>query len=115
MSAFKSHHTEFTDTLFNILDFQQKEKQSNSKAFEILDGPVLETLYYASSQHKWNATSDTVANSPHKLSEMFKVSQSQFEWIVLNERSRSQAWCDLEGIFEKKVTNDHGKQKQCGK
>lgn len=35
--------------------------------------------------------------------ELFKISQPQFEWIVLNERSRSQAWRDLEGIFEKKV------------
>ncbi|KAG4076347.1 hypothetical protein HA402_005790 [Bradysia odoriphaga] len=87
-----------------LLDFQQKEKESNPKAFEILDRPVLETLSYASSQYKWSSTtSDTSANSPHKLSEIFKISQPQFEWIVLNERSRSQAWCDLEGIFEKKT------------
>lgn len=86
------------------LDFQQKEKQANPKAFEILDQSALETLYYASSQYKWNdAANNTVANSPYKLMETFKISQPQFEWIALNERSRSQAWRDLEGIFEKKV------------
>lgn len=100
-------HNFLKSTLNNdpsLLDFQQKEKQGNSKAFEILDRPVLETLYYASSQYKWNdATNNATANSPYKLMEMFKVSQSQFEWVALNERSRSQAWRDLEGIFEKKV------------
>lgn len=86
------------------LDFQQKEKQANPKAFEILDRPALETLYYASSQYKWSDTANnTIANSPYKLMEVYKISQSQFEWIALNERSRSQAWRDLEGIFEKKV------------
>lgn len=87
-----------------MADFQQKEKQSNPKAFEILDLPVLETLSYACSQHKWSETTNhTISNSPYKLMEVYKISQSQFEWIALNERSRSQAWRDLEGIFEKKV------------
>lgn len=76
----------------------------NPKAFEIVDRPVLETLFYASSQYKWSdAANNVIPNSPYKLMELFKVSQTQFEWIALNERSRSQAWRDLEGIFEKKV------------
>lgn len=76
----------------------------NPKAFEILDQPVLETLYYASSHYKWSdTTNNTSANSPYKLMEIFRISQSQWEWVALNERSRSQAWRDLEGIFEKKV------------
>lgn len=33
---------------------------------------------------------------------MFKISQPQFDWVTLNERSQSQAWCDLDKIFERK-------------
>lgn len=69
-----------------------------------MDRPVLETLSYVCSQHKWSdAANATATNSPYKLMEVYKISQSQFEWIALNERSRSQAWRDLEGMFEKKV------------
>ncbi len=98
--------------MHKFTDFQQSEKQSNPKAFEILDRPVLETLHYASSQYKWSdaATNASAINSPYKLQESFKISQSQFEWITLNERSRSQAWRDLEGIFEKKVNQCHAEK-----
>lgn len=44
----------------------------------------------------------SVRSTPHKFAESFKVAQSQFDWIALNERSQCQAWRDLETMFEKK-------------
>lgn len=78
-----------------------------SKSFQLDDKSVLEILYYASSMYKWsNSANNSPAlskYSPQKLMEMHKISSGQFEWVVLNERARSQAWPDLESLFEKKV------------
>lgn len=89
-----------------LLEWQLKEKISNPKLINILDSSPLESLYVACSNHKWsNASSDlSVANqsNPYQFVDMFKIAQSQFDWITLNERAQSQAWCDLDKIFEKK-------------
>lgn len=89
-------------------EWQQSETGTVAKTFQLENKSVLETLYYASSMYKWT---DSTTNSPtthskytpHKLMELHKISASQFEWTVLNERARSQAWPDLELLFEKKV------------
>lgn len=64
----------------------------------------MRTIYYASAQHKWSDTDPTAKYNPHKLAEAYAVGQAQFEWVALNERAKSQAWRDLEALFEKKVT-----------
>lgn len=90
-----------------LLEWQLKEKISNPKLINILDSSPLESLYVACSNHKWNAASSdlSIANqsNPYQFADMFKISQSQFEWIILNERAQSQIWCDLDKIFEKKT------------
>lgn len=89
-----------------LLDWQLKEKINNPKLINILDASPLESLYVACANHKWNnASSDlSVGNqsNPYHFADMFKIAQSQFEWITLNERAQSQIWRDLDKIFEKK-------------
>lgn len=89
-----------------MIEWQLREKINNPKLLNILDSSPLECLYVASLNHKWsNATVDSSIpnqSNPYQFAEMFKVSQPQFEWIVMNERAKSQAWCDLEKIFERK-------------
>lgn len=89
-----------------LLEWQLKEKINNPKLINILDSSPLESLYVACSNHKWsNASSDlSVSNqsNPYQFADMFKIAQPQFDWVTLNERAQSQAWCDLDKIFEKK-------------
>lgn len=88
-----------------LLDWQSQEASINKSSTELFDSSVLETIYYACSKHKWNSTDNAAARyCPYKLAESHKVMQSQFEWIALHERSRSQSWRDVELLFEKKVT-----------
>lgn len=82
-------------------DWQIGEKPNPS--FELFNSPVMKTIYYSCSQHKWTDTDPTAKYNPFKLVEVHGVSQAQFEWVALNERAKSQAWKDLEGLFEKKV------------
>lgn len=63
----------------------------------------METIYYACSQHKWSDTDPAAKYNPQQLVEAHGVSQAQFEWVALHERAKSQAWRDLEAMFEKKV------------
>lgn len=65
----------------------------------------MKTIYYSSSQHKWSDTDPTAKYNPLKLAEAYGVNQAQFEWVALNERAKSQAWKDLEAMFEKKVSS----------
>lgn len=117
-------HPFYTQTVINyisLLEWQLSEKIHNPRLKNILDTAVLESLFHACANHKWgisdaksgsssssssSASSSPVSaagrSSPHKFAESFKVSQSQFDWIALNERSQRQAWRDLEVIFEKK-------------
>lgn len=71
--------------------------------YDILERSVIETLYYCC--EKFNKWSDPTVNSitnPYKIVENYSVTPAQFEWIALNERGKSQAWRDIEGLFEKK-------------
>lgn len=89
-----------------LLEWQLKEKINNPKLINILDSSPLESLFIASSNHRWsNALADLTPgnhSNPYQFADMFKISQPQFDWILLNERALSQAWCDLDKIFERK-------------
>lgn len=107
-------HTYYTNTVINyisLLEWQLNEKIHNPKLTNILDSSPLESLYYACTNYKWGSgtpsTSDhsfsgAMASNPYKFAELYRISQSQFDWIALNERGQCQAWRDLETIFEKK-------------
>lgn len=100
-----SVHSFYTNIVINyisLLDWQLNEKIHNPKLTKILDSSVLESLYYACMNHKWNASSDMATSGPQKFADTYKISQSQFDWIVLNERAHRQAWLDLENIFDRK-------------
>lgn len=101
-----SYYNNIITNYITLLEWQLKEKISNPKLMNILDCSPLESLYVACSNHKWsNISSDSQAtnhSNPYQFAEMFKIAQSQFDWVTLNERSQSQAWCDLDKIFEKK-------------
>lgn len=109
-----SVHSYYTNTVSNyisLLEWQLSEKIHNPKLKNILDTPVLESLYYACSNFKWSAAASSASDpatiggpsNPYKFTDAYKVSQSQFDWIALNERAQDQKWCDLDTIFEKKT------------
>ena len=83
-----------------------ERKNGASNAESICDKSVLESLYYACGKHKWGDTNNNNNNanvdSPQYLCTLYKISPIQFEWIALNERASTQAWKDIEGLFEKK-------------
>lgn len=89
-----------------LLEWQLKEKISNPKLINNLDSSPLESLFVACSNHKWSsASADTSVpnpSNPYQFANTFKIAQSQFDWVTLNERAQSQAWCDLDKIFEKR-------------
>lgn len=122
-------YTQIVINYISLLEWQLSEKIYNPRLKNILDASVLESLFHACASYKWASaevvkTSPTIAaassssnsssssssptvtpsvrSSPHKFAESFKISQSQFDWVALNERSQGQAWRDLELIFVKK-------------
>lgn len=101
-----SFYTTIITNYISLIDWQLKEKISNPKLLNILDSSPLESLFFASMNHKWsNASADfSIPNqsNPYQFADMFKISQPHFDWITLNERAKTQAWCDLEKIFERK-------------
>lgn len=103
-----SYYANLVNNYIALLDWQLKEKINNPKLIKILDSSPLECLYNLCSNHKWGSgagtSSDYMNNhsNPYQFCDSFKIAQSQFDWIALNERAQSQAWCDLEKIFEKK-------------
>lgn len=101
-----SYYTVTVTNYIALLEWQLKEKINNPKLINILDASPLESLYVVCSNHKWsNASSDSSVpnqSNPYYFVDMFKIAQSQFDWIKLIERAQSQAWCDLDKMFEKK-------------
>lgn len=101
-----SYYTTIITNYISLIEWQLKEKINNPKLLNILDSSPLESLFLACMNHKWsNASTDFSipnASNPYQFADMFKISQPQFDWITLNERARSEAWCDLEKIFERK-------------
>lgn len=108
--AVHSFYAIIISNYISLLDWQLAEKIHNHKVGTILDTPVLESLFHASSNFKWSAAGSSSVDpatvggqsNPYKFAEKYKIAQSQFDWIVLNERSQCQAWCDLDSIFERK-------------
>lgn len=110
-SSVHSYYTSIVSNYISLLEWQLTEKIHNPKLKNILDAPVLESLYHACSNFKWSAAASSSSDpaiiggqsNPYKFVDAYKVSQSQFDWIALNERAQDQKWCDLDTIFEKKT------------
>ncbi|XP_055547105.1 vacuolar protein sorting-associated protein 16B [Wyeomyia smithii] len=100
-----SFYAQLVSNYINLIEFQIAKQHSTSvvSAGSILDRSVLETLFYVCNHYKWGDTSLQTNENPFKLAESHQVSQSQLEWIALNERAQRQAWLDFEHIFEKKA------------
>lgn len=86
----------------NLLELQINERlyfQPN----DVLEKSAIETLYLCCDKfQKWSdPTANTITN-PHKIVENYSITPAQFEWIALNSRGKSQAWRDIEALFEKK-------------
>lgn len=83
------------------------ELQINERLYfqphDILEKSVIETLYFCCEKfNKWADPTSSSLTNPYKIVENFGITPAQFEWVALNERGKSQAWRDLEGLFEKK-------------
>lgn len=83
------------------------ELQINERLYfqphDILEKSVIETLYYCCEKfQKWSDPTTNTITSPYKIIEAYVIVPAQFEWIALNQRGKSQAWRDVEGLFEKK-------------
>jgi hypothetical protein len=87
----------------NLLELQINERMYFQPS-DVIDKSVLETLYIACSKFQKfsEPTQSTSITNPFKIVEQFNVAPAQFEWIALNERAKSQAWRDIESLFEKK-------------
>lgn len=90
-------HARFLADQLNLLEWQSAEDKS------LLDKPVLESLYRVCQRHKWSDNKSPSPGNPYNFAKTYQISASQFEWIALNERARSKAWKDLDGLFEKKT------------
>lgn len=103
-SGSNSLYTHLLTNYIILLEWQIFEKSTGGpETTKLLDSSVLESLYYTCSKHKWGeATSSNSPTTPQRFVEMYQISSAQFEWIALNERGRSQAWRDVESLFEKK-------------
>lgn len=88
-----------------VLGWQSKEKTTNTRDADLFDSPVLQTIFYSCAMHKWSDIDPAAKYNPQLLVDTHRVCQAQFEWVALSERARSQAWKDLEALFEKKVHN----------
>lgn len=105
MGSICSYYGTIVTNYAALLEWQLKVKINSPKLINILDSSPLQSLFIASSNHKWSNSADSPNGSqsnPYQFAEMFKISQPQFDWITLNERAQSQAWCDLKTIFERK-------------
>ncbi|CAG9805097.1 unnamed protein product [Chironomus riparius] len=87
----------------NLLELQINERM-HFQPSDVIDTSVLETLYVACTKFQKfsEPTQSTSITNPFKIVEKFNVAPAQFEWIALNERAKSQAWRDIESLFEKK-------------
>lgn len=84
------------------------ELQINERMYfqphDLIDKSVLQTLYFACSKFQKfpELMQNTSTTNPYKICEQFNVNSAQFEWILLIERGKAQAWRDIEILFEKK-------------
>lgn len=86
----------------NLLELQINDRLY-FQPHDVLEKSVIETLYFCCEKfQRWSDPSTNAVTNPYKIVESFAVTPAQFEWIALHERGKSQAWRDLEGLFEKK-------------
>lgn len=86
----------------SLLEMQINERL-HFQPRDILEKSVIETLYFCCEKfQKWSDPTTNTLTNPYKVVEKYGVVPAQFEWIALNERGKSQAWRDIEGLFEKK-------------
>lgn len=86
----------------NLLEMQINERLY-FQPHDILDKPVIETLFYSCEKfQRWSDPSVNSMMNPYKIVENYGIAPAQFEWIAINERGKSQAWRDIETLFEKK-------------
>lgn len=86
----------------NLLELQINERLY-FQPYDILEKSAIETLYYCCEKfQKWGDPTTNSNTNPYKIVETYAVTPAQFEWIALNSRGKSQAWRDIEGLFEKK-------------
>lgn len=77
----------------NLLEWQSTEKTKDTT--NLTNASVLRTLYYVSEKQSPTLT-------PQQFAELYNISAPQYQWITLNERAKSQAWLDIQPLFENK-------------
>ncbi|EDW16768.1 vacuolar protein sorting-associated protein 16B [Drosophila mojavensis] len=66
------------------------------------DPTPIEVLYACCAQNKnWKEQDMLKISSPQRFAADQEISPAQYEWTALNERAQSQAYADLECIFER--------------
>lgn len=86
----------------SLLELQINERL-HFQPNDILDRSVIETLYFACERfQKWSDPTLNSITNPYKIVDKYSIVPAQFEWIALNSRGKSQAWRDIEALFEKK-------------
>lgn len=88
-----SFYSQMITNYINLLEWQSMEKSKGT--INVINTSVLKSLYYISEKQSPSLTAQQFA-------ELYNVCTAQYEWITLNERARSQAWRDIEPLFEKK-------------
>lgn len=112
----------FTDvsTIYNqliyanlkLLALMENERTSFGNSIDINSSPI-EILHVCCSKYNnWKEQDMLKPLSPYRLTADLQISASQFEWCAMNERSRAQAYADLQHIFEHIPTWHPIKQKQ---
>lgn len=83
------------------------ELQINERLYfqphDVLEKSAIQTLFYCCEKfQKWSDQTTNSSTNPYNIVEAYAITPAQFEWIALNSRGKSQAWRDIEGLFEKK-------------
>ncbi|XP_037954891.1 vacuolar protein sorting-associated protein 16B [Teleopsis dalmanni] len=95
-----------------LLELIEKERNSLDNLVHMDSTPV-EVLYACCQKYNnWKEQDLISVLSPFRISAEQQISASQFEWTALNERAISQAYGDLESVFERLPTWNPIKQKQ---
>lgn len=97
----------------NLMNWQAGEQGARNQP-DLVGESTLRSLFHCSRGHHWpDQTTGTVSvNNPHAFAKQYQVMDGQFEYVVLIERARNEAWMDLETIFEKKNLLKRGFQMQ---
>ncbi|TMW47451.1 hypothetical protein DOY81_007469 [Sarcophaga bullata] len=111
-TADSSIYNQIIASNLKLLALLENEGSTLGNNIDINSSPV-EILHVCCSKYNnWKEQDITKALSPYRLTADLQISASQFEWCALNERSRAQAYADLQHIFEHMPTWHPIKQKQ---